>query len=527
MFKITNQDSPGFCRRVRPITTILWLTVLGLGKSLADWPQAAGPNGNYQAQGKAPTAFSVANDECVLWRVSLPNTGESTPVISGGRVFVTCHAPMASDAEAGQEIFGICLDADTGKELWRRVLPASRSTDMASGFSDNTAASPITDGEYVCFINVGGSIQTYDFDGKLIWRHTWVPFGRHHARQQEPIVHSGSVIFLRTVASDLAIEATTKSGAKPLGRQKDIWTRLHSYDLADGKLQWVAEAASSVHSLSMIGELPDGSHAILTGRGGGHQPPEEPYGLSLIDAETGESRWDLELQGYNAHQNAVWNRREAAAFIGMEHYWIDILSGKTRKSISIDRKVDLSLYRNNLKSYTLDTQVSLSFAKRTRPITYHTNCMVGDYHYFRCHDKYLIGRVNLTTAKVEYLQVPVQVVRGEATDVYLWDKAIENDGRNRDGFIVYQDKRATHDGWGHVSAASPIVVGDYLYMPTMVGTVYVIRWKAERLDAKAIESISDLGSAGETWSLSSLSYHEGQLYARTMKELICLGEVPK
>ena len=505
------------------LQAVIWLVMMSTDQILADWPQAAGPNGNYQVRGKAPTRFSVRKGDLVKWRISLPNTGESTPVISAGRVFVTCHTPMAADSEAGQEIFGICLDADTGKELWRRVLPATRSTDMASGFSDNTAASPVTDGKYVCFINVGGSMHTYDFDGQLIWKKSWVPFGRHHARQQEPLLFKGNVILLRTVAQDLPVEATTKAGAKLFGRNQNVWTRLHSYDLATGNLKWVAESPTSVHSLSMIGELAEEGHAILTGRGGGHQPPEEPYGLSLIDAETGDSHWDLEIKGYNAHQNAVWNKQIAAAFVGMEHQCIEILSGKIRNVTPINQRVELSQYHSVSQSYTTEHQPDLKLAGRSRPITYHTNCLIGDYHYFRSHDKNLIGRVNVSTQEVEYVQVPIQVMGNETPDIYLWDKAIENDGRNSDGFIVYQDKRSTLDGWGHVSAASPIVVGDYLYMPTMLGTVYVIRWNATRLDDKAIESISDLGPAGKTWSLSSLSHYGDRLYARTMKELICIG----
>ena len=35
---------------------------------------------------------------------------------------------------------------------------------------------------------------------------------------------------------------------------------------------------------------------------------------------------------------------------------------------------------------------------------------------------------------------------------------------------------------------------------------------------------SDLGRAGETWSLSGLAYVDGKIYARTMKELISIGE---
>jgi len=54
--------------------------------------------------------------------------------------------------------------------------------------------------------------------------------------------------------------------------------------------------------------------------------------------------------------------------------------------------------------------------------------------------------------------------------------------------------------------------------------VYVLQWNAEKWDADALVSISDLGPAGETWSLSSLSYSDGKLYARTLKEVICIGE---
>ena len=94
--------------------------------------------------------------------------------------------------------------------------------------------------------------------------------------------------------------------------------------------------------------------------------------------------------------------------------------------------------------------------------------------------------------------------------------------RNAKGFLATRDKRNAGNGWGHCSAASPIVIGDYLYMPTMIGMVYIVKWNSPVLDEKALVSIGDLGPAGKTWSLSSLSYSDGKIYARTMKELICI-----
>jgi hypothetical protein len=57
----------------------------------------------------------------------------------------------------------------------------------------------------------------------------------------------------------------------------------------------------------------------------------------------------------------------------------------------------------------------------------------------------------------------------------------------------------------------------------MVGMVYVLKWNAEILDENSHTSTSDLGKAEETWALSGLAYANGALYARTLKELICVG----
>ena len=137
----------------------------------------------------------------------------------------------------------------------------------------------------------------------------------------------------------------------------------------------------------------------------------------------------------------------------------------------------------------------------------------------------MTGRVNLKNGNVEYLEVPAQVVREPAQEEQkLWGETLPNDMKNADGFRATMDKRNTGSGWGHVSSAPPIVVGDLIYFPTMVGIVYVIKWNAEKFNEQALISISDLGKAGETWSLSGLAYADGKLYARTMKELLCIGE---
>ena len=503
----------------------LLLTVTASGLSAADWQQAAGPNGNFVVDGKAVDSFSGATNQNVVWRSRLPNTGQGTPIVSNGRVFVTSHEPITQDTEMGSLILGLCFDAKTGKELCRREIPGTRVTDFSSLFSDNTAASPVADGQRVLFSNVGGTLKCFDFDGAEQWKFQWGPFGRHHARQHEPILHNGKAILVQVPREDLTPEVTTKAGAAPLGRGEEFWTRLQAFDLETGKRDWIAEAGTSCHSTSLIGTIVGdktgvGKTAILTGRGGGHQPPEEPYGISLIDADDGKTIWELPIKGYAAHQSSSWNKDVACLFAGKEHLTADIQTGEIRSRTSVTEGVTIRRYTDT--GYKTETNQALKKARH--PLTKQANCLVGNYHYFRAHDEFLIGRVNIQSGKVEYLEVPVQVIRrADADDEIRWKDPLKNDMKNAGGYVATQDKRNAGSGWGHVSAASPIVVGDNIYMPTMLGMVYVLKWNAETLDENALVSISDLGTAGETWSLASLSFSDGKLYARTLKELICLG----
>lgn len=86
------------------------------------------------------------------------------------------------------------------------------------------------------------------------------------------------------------------------------------------------------------------------------------------------------------------------------------------------------------------------------------------------------------------------------------------------------DKRIAGNGWGDVSSAPPIWVGDLIYFPTMLGMVDVLKWNANTFDEDALVSVSDLGRAGETSSLSGLSHADGKIFVRTMKEMISIGE---
>ena len=61
------------------------------------WQQAFGPNDDFTVNGKAVDSFSVSMNENILWRTSILSTGQGTPIISNGRIFVTSHERIKED----------------------------------------------------------------------------------------------------------------------------------------------------------------------------------------------------------------------------------------------------------------------------------------------------------------------------------------------------------------------------------------------------------------------------------------------
>src|SRR3954471_23634012 len=100
----------------RLAVSVLSTLIVSAGAARADdWPRFRGPNGQGVAAdgAKPPAEFGAGKN--LAWAAELP-PGHSSPVVSGGRVFLTCYD--------GKALETVCLDAATGKVLWRKAAPA-------------------------------------------------------------------------------------------------------------------------------------------------------------------------------------------------------------------------------------------------------------------------------------------------------------------------------------------------------------------------------------------------------------------
>ncbi len=499
------------------------------------WPQASGPQANWKVEGAAPTHWSTVRNENIRWRTPMPESGQSAVTVWGDRAFVTIHQRISTPEERflGGNIIGYCLDAKTGKVLWTAKLPGTQTMEIAGGFSDATVFSPVTDGEHVWFFNRCGSMACYDFTGNQVWQRVYQMRFRHSARMCEPVLTNGQILNVEVQDKEKGslitkfVPGTSKTMKAVIPRgidERTVWTYLHGIDAKTGKVLWREQVGTSIHNNPMISTLADGRTAIVHARGGGHHPLEKPYGLSLSSlapGEEGKTLWSTALEGYDPPFNNHWNAEEVYGFHNEAHIVLDTTTGKELRRHPLYRSADLWAWAPAKNDWTHQEGIALKTGKK-HPMTYQTNIVVGNWHWFLAHNRHLVGRIHTKTGKVEYLEVPAQLEAGKKTSRRHWGKGLKNEPKNAAGFAIGR-KGHNGTGFGHISAGSPILVGNHLFFPVVTGTVYVIDSTVQALNPKALIAVNDLGPAGETWTLSSFSFANGNLYMHTMREVICIG----
>lgn len=129
------------------------------------WPVFRGPSGDGTVDSTA-LPLSWSETENVRWKTAIPHLGWSTPVIQGGRIWIT------SATKKGNDFYAYCIEADSGDIVHDKHMFHSDNPEPLSN-SVNCYASPsgAIDKERV-YINFG-SYGTACLDaatGKLIWK---------------------------------------------------------------------------------------------------------------------------------------------------------------------------------------------------------------------------------------------------------------------------------------------------------------------------------------------------------------------
>ena len=185
--------------------------VLIAGSALAaDWPGFRGPTADGRvAERDLPLTWST--NQNLRWTRELPGPGSSSPIVSGGRVFITCWSGYGLDPKAPGDMsalkrHALCLDRRDGRVLWDHVVPAP-TPDTAyvgpylpqHGYASSSAAS---DGTNVFFVLGKSGVFAFAQDGKKLWERN---VGTNHhdwGTGASPVLYKNLLIVNAAMESD-------------------------------------------------------------------------------------------------------------------------------------------------------------------------------------------------------------------------------------------------------------------------------------------------------------------------------------
>lgn len=189
----------------------------------ADWPRFRGPTGQGIVTGSdAPLKWGP--QENVLWRAELPGPGSSSPIVSGGKVFLTSYSSYGLDAKqpgdpAKLKRHALCFNRADGKLLWSHAVDAPLPEQPYGGpyitQHGYASSTPVTDGQRVFFFLAKSGVLAFTMEGKQVWQ-TNVGTNFHEwGAGASPVLYQNLLIVNAAFESD-SLFALDKQTGKPV-----------------------------------------------------------------------------------------------------------------------------------------------------------------------------------------------------------------------------------------------------------------------------------------------------------------------
>jgi outer membrane protein assembly factor BamB len=189
--------------------------------SAADWTQFRGPDGNgHSSATGVPLEWSDTLN--VTWKQPIAGQGWSSPVVSGGRIYLTAAVPVAAasvDAASADEkskdfsLQLLWLNATTGKQLGSVEIFRQEGATAPKIHKKNSHASPtpIIEGDriYVHFGHQGTACVSRE--GKVMWRTRELAYSPAHGNGGTPVLVDDLLIFSCDGTKDPFVVAIDKA----------------------------------------------------------------------------------------------------------------------------------------------------------------------------------------------------------------------------------------------------------------------------------------------------------------------------
>lgn len=229
----------------------------------ADWPQFRNTGGNSVTDTQLPTRWAQLP---IAWTVDLPGRGASSPIVVGQRLFLTASSGFRQD-----RLHVLCLDAESGRQIWERQFWATGRTATHDSVSC-AIPTPVSDGKHVYAFYSSNDLICLDLDGNLRWfrglAHDYPHAGNDIGMASSPAVADGVVV----------VQVESQGDAFAAG-----------VDAATGEPKWRVERQRRANWASPV---------ILPGRGQRQTVAviQSPNGMSGHELQTGQLLWRLDAE---------------------------------------------------------------------------------------------------------------------------------------------------------------------------------------------------------------------------------------
>jgi outer membrane protein assembly factor BamB len=177
---------------------LLLVGVLALPASgvAQDWPEFRGPGGRGHSADRG-VPFEWSESKNIAWKAALPGQGWSSPVVSGGRIWVTTAV-----ADRDVSLRALAFDAATGREVVNVEVFRTRAPGALHPKNSRASPSPIVEGDrvYVHFGAEGTAALTTA--GEVVWKERFT-YESQHGAGGSPVLH-GDLLIINCDGSDSA-----------------------------------------------------------------------------------------------------------------------------------------------------------------------------------------------------------------------------------------------------------------------------------------------------------------------------------
>ncbi|MGK0186612.1 MAG: outer membrane protein assembly factor BamB [Verrucomicrobiales bacterium] len=280
----------GMMTDVNPLPLlILSIFLLPLAAN-ADWPEFRGPTQNGHVAGDEALPIEWSESSGVAWKVAIPGKAWSTPVVSGGKVW------LSNATDNGKTMSVVCIDAASGKILHNKVLFTNESPEpLGNPVNAYGSPSPAIEGERV-YIHFGsyGTACLNTSSAEVIWERRDLPC-RHYRGPGSSVVIYENLLLLTMDGVDVQyLTALDKETGKT------VWKTDRSTDFddlgPDGKP--IAEGdLRKAYTTPLL--VPDGDSSVIISTGA-----KATFGY---DAATGKELWHVTYKGFSNAASPLYN----------------------------------------------------------------------------------------------------------------------------------------------------------------------------------------------------------------------------